>query len=126
MVAAPCMQAATQLAAKVGHNVTPEAQQIFNALAKTMPCTWRDRDIVVMTDVRRCPPPTSSLFANEIRFIAYNRRNNSPADPLLLRHTDQRFRSSGCIALGRGWREKIHDAWERQGGIPEELPYIRS
>ena len=54
VVAAWCVVAgAAQQAAKVGHNVTPEAQQIFNALAKTMPCTWRDRDIIVMTDVRR-------------------------------------------------------------------------
>jgi len=50
------VQAAAVEAAKVGNNVTAEAQQVFNALAKTMPCTWKGRDIVVMTDVLVAPP----------------------------------------------------------------------
>lgn len=99
MVAALCPQAAMQQAAKVGHNVTPEAQQIFNALAKTMPCTWRNRDIVVMTNVRHCAP--SPLFTNKIRFIAYLAEMIFLQIPLLLCHTDRELRSSGCTDLGR-------------------------
>ncbi|GBF89592.1 hypothetical protein Rsub_02310 [Raphidocelis subcapitata] len=42
--------------AKVGVGVTREAQSIFDALSKTLPCAWRGRDIIVMESVV-VPPP---------------------------------------------------------------------
>jgi hypothetical protein len=46
------IQAARAEAARVGVNVTEEGQRIFDALAKTLPCEWRGRDILVMAEVR--------------------------------------------------------------------------
>ncbi|KAI9193438.1 anticodon-binding domain-containing protein [Polychytrium aggregatum] len=45
---------------KVGVNVTPEAQQIFDAFAKTYPTTWRNDTIVVMDEVLIVPPYDTS------------------------------------------------------------------
>lgn len=42
--------------AKVGVGVTKEAQQLFDVLCKTMPCTWQGRSIVVMDSVVVEPP----------------------------------------------------------------------
>ena len=42
---------ATLQAKRVNANVTIEAQCIFDALSKTLPCTWQDKTIVVLVGV---------------------------------------------------------------------------
>lgn len=43
-------------AERIGVGVTPEAQSIFDALAKTLPVRWDKTTIVVMNDVRVSSP----------------------------------------------------------------------
>ncbi|ORZ15728.1 anticodon-binding domain-domain-containing protein [Absidia repens] len=45
-----------QQVAKLGVGVTKEAQEIFDALTKTLPCRWANDSIVVMDEVMITPP----------------------------------------------------------------------
>uniref|UniRef100_A0A383VVG2 AD domain-containing protein n=1 Tax=Tetradesmus obliquus TaxID=3088 RepID=A0A383VVG2_TETOB len=60
------LQVAEADMAKVGVGVTKEAQSIFDALSKTMPCTWQGRSISVMDAVVVQPPYTTDDVTTNI------------------------------------------------------------
>ncbi|KAK5575426.1 hypothetical protein RB653_006559 [Dictyostelium firmibasis] len=47
---------ATQKAMKIGVGVTPEAQEIFNSISKTLPCDWSGENIIVLNEVKISSP----------------------------------------------------------------------
>eukprot|EP00741_Cyanophora_paradoxa_P022136 tig00021434_g21368.t1 len=53
---AAAIRKAYEAASRIGIGVPPEAQQLFDALSKTMPVEWEAEVIVVFREVRICPP----------------------------------------------------------------------
>ncbi|KAI8581901.1 hypothetical protein K450DRAFT_229788 [Umbelopsis ramanniana AG] len=53
---AEAIKLASQQAARIGVGVTKDAQAIFDALSKTLPCRWAKDSIVVMDEVIISPP----------------------------------------------------------------------
>ncbi|KAM9960133.1 hypothetical protein ACTFIW_009258 [Dictyostelium discoideum] len=47
---------AAQKAMKIGVGVTPEAQEIFNSLSRTLPCDWSGENIIVLNEVKISSP----------------------------------------------------------------------
>lgn len=58
-------QAAEQEAARVGDGVSVLAQHMYDAINKTMPCSWDGSVIVVLDEVRVAPPYTPETCATK-------------------------------------------------------------
>merc|ERR1712130_402927 len=69
------LRAALQEAQKIGRGVSPEAQQLFDALSKTYRCTWKDKSIAIdLLDVRIDPPYTPESCTGPAAAVSRVRR----------------------------------------------------
>ena len=50
----------------IGENVTEEAQEIFDALARTLPCRWKNQEIIVLDEISIPPPYTTPAGGDEL------------------------------------------------------------
>lgn len=73
---AAALKTAEEEAKKIGVGVSEVAQDIFDALSKTLPCKWNDKVIVVMDEVRIENPYTveacqgsNSTMVNRVRKV---------------------------------------------------------
>jgi hypothetical protein len=61
---------AQEEANKIGIGVTKEAQEIFNALSKTLPCNWQKDIIVVLNEVYiKSPYNIEDCYGNDINTL---------------------------------------------------------
>mgnify|MGYP002630218891 FL=1 len=63
----------------IGENVSAEAQEIFDALARTLPCRWKEQVIVVLEEVTIAPPYVEpkggdDLFRDRIKNVLVHER----------------------------------------------------
>jgi hypothetical protein len=60
------VKAAQFVADNIGENVTEEAQEIFDALARTLPCRWKNQEIIVLDEISIPPPYTTPAGGDEL------------------------------------------------------------